>query len=424
MTEHFDPDGDGPSAKLSIGAYDAIYFRRSVPDSIIALFREEQWTRIQTDINMLDEPIYSYSLVSPAEEILARLALYGITDATFQRALNECREERLVWVQQWRPQQEQWVAEMQNRYAIIDTIDALVPLLSARIDWNLEKIKAAQVAYPVAEEVLSALHRRDPRLIVYACAFTDPTSTLVLDLTDLVSDDGIEQWWIRPDGGNLCAAAVTRLSSQAGMPPVRVLTEGKTDKEFIQAALNILRPDIADLIVFLNAEAKAELHAAALARMVKQFSAARVEHPVVAVFDNDTAGHKEHDTVPRAALLANINIITLPYLELARLYPTLLPPPAPHGSVQFENINGRACAIELYLGIDVLTNNGALEPVQWSAGPSGQPLQGSLVNKEKVKSRYRSKVKRAQIDSSIVANQDWEGMQAVIETILQAASTA
>ena len=97
--------------------------------------------------------------------------------------------------------------------------------MSARIEWNLKKMNAAQAAYPVAEDMLSTLHRRDPRLIIYACAVIAPAVTVVLDLTDLVSAEGIEQWWIRPDGGNLCSAAVTRLSNHAGMPPVRVLTE-------------------------------------------------------------------------------------------------------------------------------------------------------------------------------------------------------
>ena len=423
VTEHFDPDGDGPPAKLIIGSYDVIYFRRFVPESILALFRDSQWMQTQTDINMLDEPIYSYKLVSPAKEVLARLALYGITGMAFQRALDECRSERGAWVRQWRPSQEDWVAKMQRYLAMINSIEGLTPLLSARIEWDLDRIDAALAAYPLAGDVLSALHRRDPRLIIYACAVVAPTATVVLDVTDLVSAEATEQWWIRPDGGNLCAAAVAELSSRAGMPPVRVLTEGKTDAEFIQAALSILRPDITDLITFLDPEAKPELHAAALARMVKQFSAASVAHPVVALFDNDTAGHRERDTVPGSALSPNIKIANLPDLALTRAYPTLLPPPAPQGSVQMEDINGRACGIEMYLGVDVLSNNGILEPVQWSTGPAGQPMQGSLANKKKVQARYREKVKRARIDPSAVAKQDWESMRAVIETILEAAST-
>jgi hypothetical protein len=294
--------------------------------------------------------------------------------------------------------------------------------LSARIEWNLEKMNVARAAYPAAEELLSALHRRDPRLIVYACAVVIPTAPVVLDLTDLVSADGTEQWWIRPDGGNLCADAVTRLSSRAGMPPVLVLTEGSTDVEFIAAAVSILRPDITGLVTFLDPKSKPEQSASALARMVKQFSAARIAQPVFALFDNDTAGHKERDTVPGSALPPNIKITTLPNLALARAYPTLPSVPGLQDSIRIEDINGRACGIEIYLGVDVLTNNGSLEPVKWSPSSSG-PLQGALANKKEVSARYRDKVKRARIDASAVFKQDWEGMRAIIETILQAAST-
>lgn len=421
MTEDFDPDGDGLPARLLIGSYAAIHFRQSIPDQILALFRDSQWTQTEIGISMINEPIYSYSLASPSKEILARLALYGITDATFEQAINECRAEIDAWLLERRRGQETWVANMQGYLRRIDSIEALKPLLSARVEWNHDRMNAARAAYPVgAEMMLSALHRRDPRLIIYGCTIVAPAATVVLDLTELVSAQGVEQWWIRPDGDNLCTAAVARLSSHAGMPPVRVLTEGSTDAEFIQAAIDILRPDISDLITFLDPKAKPERNAAALARMVKHFSAAGVMQLVVALFDNDTAGHREFDTVPRSALPSNIKIATLPDLALARAYPTLLPPPAPLGSTRIEDVNGRACGIEMYLGVDVLTDNGILESVRWSAA---QPLQGSLANKNRIRDRYRNKVKQVRADPSTIAQLDWEGMRAIIDTILQAVGT-
>jgi hypothetical protein len=157
VTEHFDPDGDGPPAKLVIGDYDSVYFRRSIPDPILSLFRDSQWTQIQTDISMFDEPIYSYTLVSTAADILARLALYGITDVVFQRALDECRAEREAQILEWRLGREKWVTETRRHLAMMDSIEALTPLLSARIEWNLKKMNAAQAAYPVAEDMLSTL---------------------------------------------------------------------------------------------------------------------------------------------------------------------------------------------------------------------------------------------------------------------------
>ena len=108
-----------------------------------------------------------------------------------------------------------------------------------------------------------------------------------------------------------------------GCRPYSYLPRGSTDVECIAAAVSILRPDITDLVTFLDPKSKPEQSASALARMVKQFSAARIAQPVVALFDNDTAGHKERDTVPGSALPPNIKITTLPNLALARAYPTI-----------------------------------------------------------------------------------------------------
>ena len=77
----------------------------------------------------------------------------------------------------------------------------------------------------------------------------------------------------------------------------------------------------------------------------------------------------------------------------------------------------------MYLGVDVLAHNGVLEPVQWSPATTGQPLQGSLLNKKRVQDRYRDKVRQSRADPSAVTRLDWDGMRGIIETILQAAST-
>ena len=183
-----------------------------------------------------------------------------------------------------------------------------------------------------ADTVLGHLHRRDPRLIVYACTVVEPSSTITLDLTQLVSAEAVEDWWIWPDGAKigdptgtkLCAAARTRLSTLTGMPPLRLLTEGSTDAEFIRAGIDLLRPDIADLVQFLNPAAKPEHSASALARMINHYGATAVTDPIVGLFDNDKAGHRELRNVQQAALPANIRVTTLPDSAVAQQYPTCL----------------------------------------------------------------------------------------------------
>jgi hypothetical protein len=76
----------------------------------------------------------------------------------------------------------------------------------------------------------------------------------------------------------------------------------------------------------------------------------------------------------------------------------------------------------MYFGVDVLTDNGVLEPVQWSPAPTGQRLQGSLLNKKRVQDRYNDKVRQARADPSAVIRLDGDGMRAIIEMILKAVS--
>ncbi|HUY48637.1 MAG TPA: hypothetical protein VMV92_23445 [Streptosporangiaceae bacterium] len=171
MTEHFDPDGAGPPAKLGVGEYDVVHFRQSVPDPIIVLFRDSQWTRVQTDVNWLDEPIYSYTLESPAKETRARLALYGINDDTFRTALGRCQ----AGLEGFGPRPGTQSRDTYlRRLAAVESFEQLAPLVSARVEWNLANMSAAASSQPFAEDMLAALYHLDPRFIIYACVTVAP----------------------------------------------------------------------------------------------------------------------------------------------------------------------------------------------------------------------------------------------------------
>src|SRR5262249_36986410 len=94
------------------------------------------------------------------------------------------------------------------------------------------------------------------------------------------------------------------------------------------------------------------------------------------------------------------------------------------GILSREDINGRACSIELYLGVDVLTDSeGALRPVQWkSLVPSMNRRQGEIVGKELVQKAFRAKYSQAQRDPETVRNQDWTGLRLILDEICTVAS--
>ena len=207
--------------------------------------------------------------------------------------------------------------------------------------------------------------------------------------------------------------------------PVVVLTEGRTDAEFLTAGLRILYPHLTDLIRFLDYDYRPEGGVGALVRMVRAFSAAGIVNRVVAVFDNDTAaadGLKilETDKLPR-----HIRVIRYPSFDLASSYPTLGPPTAdsPQGSLSLADVNGSAGSIELYLGKDVLTReDGTLRPVQWrSFIPGISRYQGEVIEKDSIHTSFRAKCAMALKDHASVQAQDWEGLRIVIDAIRVAA---
>jgi hypothetical protein len=92
---------------------------------------------------------------------------------------------------------------------------------------------------------------------------------------------------------------------------------------------------------------KAEGGAGALVNTVRSFIGAGIMNRTIALFDNDTAAGEALRSLALIAIPENIKIMRLPDIELARNYPTL----GPNGIAR-SDINGLACAVELYLGQD------------------------------------------------------------------------
>jgi hypothetical protein len=94
--------------------------------------------------------------------------------------------------------------------------------------------------------------------------------------------------------------------------------------------------------------------------LVSSFAAAKVSHPIVAIFDNDSAGLIQFKKLEKLKLPKNIKVLTLPDIKIAEKYPTL----GPTGLVKM-NVNGKACSIEMFFGREILKINNSLSPVRW-----------------------------------------------------------
>jgi hypothetical protein len=197
------------------------------------------------------------------------------------------------------------------------------------------------------------------------------------------------------------------------VPKVRekiiVLTEGVTDAEFIQGALKLLYPHLLPYFQFINlAEYITERNASTLVNLVLSFAAAGVKHPIVALFDNDTTGISEMDRIPLGKLPPNIKVLKLPDIPIAERYPSIGPT-----GLNDMNINGSACGIELYLGVDILTQQDGLAPIIWTGyNRKKQKYQGEIKDKVNVQKLYRQKL--------FAKQGDFSDMDRVLQTIFRA----
>jgi hypothetical protein len=223
--------------------------------------------------------------------------------------------------------------------------------------------------------------------------------------------DGMTSWSIGPEDR-------AELPTLAHSPTV-ILTEGSTDREFLEAGLRVLFPHLLGYYSFMDfAVARPAGGAGALASVVKAFAAAGISNRIVAMFDNDTAAHDACRGLRSIALPPNILVRHYPELEFLRNYPTL----GPSGQAIMD-VNGLAGSIEMYLGQDVLTLGGVteLQSVQWKGfNEALARYQGEIMHKERVHAAFRQKVERALRGEKCSGTTDWTGLHGILTSILHA----
>lgn len=167
-----------------------------------------------------------------------------------------------------------------------------------------------------------------------------------------------------------------------------LLTEGRTDAAILSACLKMLYPELYPYYQFMDfGGLKVEGGASALVRTVKAFAGAHVKHPIVALFDNDTAGICELDKLPKHLPL-NIRAMKLPDIKLAKRYPTVGP-----SGLRTMDVNGLACGIEIYLGNEILMNKGVYYPIRWSNYDINlQKYHGAFDAKNEIQKAFDKKI--------------------------------
>lgn len=223
------------------------------------------------------------------------------------------------------------------------------------------------------------------------------TAVVEYDLSDVI------------EGGYVNTSNVCSINSKK----ILILTEGKTDSEFIQKSMLLCNPELYPYYHFIDfSEYKVEGGASALVKLVTALAGANIEQHIIAIFDNDTAGLSEMGKLKKLKLSNSIRVLRYPDLRYAKRYPTI----GPNGS-RMMNVNGLACSIEMYFGEDVLKENGRFLPVRWmSYSEKEDKYQGVISNKETVQNRFKEKLGSGHIGES-------SGMHVILNQIYRAFQT-
>jgi hypothetical protein len=250
------------------------------------------------------------------------------------------------------------------------------------------------------------------RLALEICSERD---NFIYNLTDLVSCE-----YFGKDDDFVAIASESTAGEHTARSKIIILTEGRSDGWIISESMKLLYPHLSDYFTFMDFEgAHVEGGASHLAAIVKSFAGAGIVNKVVVIFDNDTAGELAIRTVRQVQLPGNLSAMQLPDLEALRSYPTI----GPSGTTLMD-VNGLAASIELYLGADVLSEEGKLAHVQWTGyNPTLRKYQGEVLNKDRIQKRFKEKLQLHKGQIERTKDEGWSSIRAILAAIFSAFHT-
>ncbi|WP_322881692.1 HEPN/Toprim-associated domain-containing protein [Pandoraea sputorum] len=435
----------GTYTNFIVDGYELVTSKRAVVAEVMTLFREsdrkvhrtrisedesgDQLTR-DRDGDFVDAVLYATSVESACQ----RLDIMGFTLERSRREYECIRNEELRELVAGMEGSsasgtansvDEYYTDELNKLTLLtfdDYVASFKDILRHRIKWyDLERDQLAALD-TTSQYILQDQHDEwfhfgffcsDVRCFIRMALSLAPAEAEVFqDVSALVSGGYYDR--TQPVCDDAIRSLVDRYPENA---PRIVLTEGVSDADILKKALAVLFPHLLEYFTFFDFHgAKAGGGASQLISVVKAFAAAGIANRVIAVLDNDTAGREARRALRDVRLPKNLAIIHYPEREWMKRYPTL----GPSGEVLL-NVNGTAASIELYLGRDVLEQDGRLCPVQWAGySQSLNAYQGELLDKAGPVERWRAKAAWCLADTSRVVEADWADLRAIWEKIFAA----
>jgi hypothetical protein len=153
-----------------------------------------------------------------------------------------------------------------------------------------------------------------------------------------------------------------------------IVTEGSSDSFIIKKSLELLKPDILDFFTFIDMEENYPFTGTGnLFRFCQGLASIRIQNKTLVIFDNDLEGVDKFNKTKNLNLPNQMKIMKLPELDEFTYFLTV----GPTGET-YENINGKAVAIECFL--DFTKFNPKIRWTNYSKDYDA--YQGSLENKD------------------------------------------
>lgn len=278
-----------------------------------------------------------------------------------------------------------------------------------KIIFNSLKSSCSEFFYGLNTEIIHIAYVL--RLILESCNSKDE---IVLDFSNL-------NYWAED-----CVPKA--IAATEDIEKTIVLVEGTSDKDILEFAMQKLYPHLSDLFYFMDfydaRSAKRGGGASYVVANIKTFYFSRLKSRFIAIFDNDAEGYQN-----QIKLLSeikhwpdNFKILTYPAMSLFCKYPTL----APNGSIMFDNINKKACSIELYLPDDFIKVNDEYFPIEWESrkkielanGSKEFKYQGVISKKDEVKEKFHELRRKIENEEKTLVPEEWERVRLLLETIV------
>lgn len=366
-----------------------------------------------------DEEVSVVYFQVPIRVIRDRLELRGYTLAVAKHAFTQNLLHEAAQYKEWSEGEHGEIFQSIAQILATTDVDAWLSALREIRRKGLDQYVSGGRRLPLGDSLMEYMLNNDwygysgpdlnvaLRLTLEVC---DESDELIYDVTDLV----LSEYFSAEDDLVEYALSLSSIDYSSN-GKIIVLTEGRTDSWIISESLQLLYPHLADYFSFMDFEGgRVGGGVGNLANIVKAFAGAGIVNKIVALFDNDTAAEAAIQSLRSVRIPRNIKILKLPDILALQNYPTI----GPSGLVNM-NVNGMAASIELYFGVDVLTEEtGELVPVQWTGFEAGlKKYQGEVLYKDRIQERFRRRIDICRGDPNSIEKTDWSGMREVLSTL-------